>query len=382
MGEGASVSRVNTVSSEDRARLTALTSLDILGTPRERDFDDIVAYVARLCDVPIALISLVGADRQWFKASCGFDSDGTSLDQAICLHALQEETFLEIPDTAADARTRHNKLCQGDAAVRFYAGAVLRLDDGVPVGTLCVLDRRPRQLTDTQRETMELLARQVVRQMQFREALLTQQRLQGEIDHRVKNSLQMVASYLRLQRRGAGGEASDVLSRAEQQVAAIVALHDALNAGGATGTIDLASYLGRIADLLTRTLPANLRIEADFSAAACDGARAGAAAVIVNEFVANSVKHAFPEDRPGLIRLGGTISGGCYKLMLEDDGVGFAGEARLGLGLSIIDAAGRQLGASLDRPASSRGASLVAVFHADSSTRGGAAAAPASAAAG
>ncbi len=356
------MSRTEKGSSTGDARLAALKSLDILDTPRERDFDDIVAYVARLCEVPTALISLVDSDRQWFKASCGFDATGTSLDLAICLHALQEDEILEIPDTRMDPRTRDNPLCEGEDAVLFYAGAILRLDDGVPIGTLCILDRKPRKLSGTQRETLVLLARQVVRQMQLREALSTQKRLQGEIDHRVKNSLQMVASYLRIQRRGALGEASDVLVRAEQQVAAIVALHEALNIAGESGSIDVGRYLGRIADLLSRTLPVNVRMQADFAPALCDGSRAGAAAVIVNEFVANSVKHAFPGDRSGVIQLSGTLADGKYQLTLTDDGVGLGGEGGRGLGMTIVDAAGRQLGASLARPKATQGTVLTATF--------------------
>jgi two-component sensor histidine kinase len=259
--------------------------------------------------------------------------------------------------------------------VRFYSGAILRLDDGTPIGTLCVLDSRPRQLSDTQREMMLLLARQVVRQMQLREALSAQQHLRGEIDHRVKNSLQMVASYLRLQRRGAGSEASDVLRQAEQQVAAIVALHAALNESGSRGAVDIRKYLDRIADLVGRTLPANVRIEADVAPATTDGDRASAAGVIVNEFVANSVKHAFPDDRAGVIRIRGTFDGATYRLTLSDDGLGFSDKQGVGFGLSIIDAAARQLHAKVVRPQADRGSVLAATFQADAVPTGAATAA-------
>jgi two-component sensor histidine kinase len=355
-----------TQTDEERARLAALRSLQILDTGPERDFDDIVAFVAALCETPTALISLVDSDRQWFKAACGFGESETSLDRAICFHALSEETFLEIPDTFLDARTQSNPLCRGDDAVRFYAGAILRLDDGTPIGTLCVLDRRPRRLTDLQRDTMILLARQVVRQIELREALSAQRRLRGEIDHRVKNSLQMVASYLRLQRRGAGGEASDVLRQAEQQVGAIVALHGALNQAGSSGAIDISLYLRQIATLAGRTLPANVHIEADIAPALCDGERAAAVGVIFNEFVSNSVKHAFPDDRDGTIRVRGAFHGGRYELVLSDDGTGLSPTRTGGFGLSIIDAAARQLHAEIARPDAIRGTVLALTFPADS----------------
>jgi two-component sensor histidine kinase len=358
------VERVANKSDSALARITALESLDILDSPRERDFDDIVAYVSALCDVPTALISLVDSERQWFKAACGFDAAETPLDQAICLHTLKEETFLEIHDTAADPRTRDNPLCRGEEPVRFYAGALLRFDD-VPIGTLCVLDRRPRRLTDHQRETMILLARQVVRQMQLRQALSAQGRLRSEIDHRVKNSLQMVASFLRLQRRNAGNEAGEVIRHAEQQVAAIVALHDALHRSGSGGMVDIGAYLERIAALVGQTLPRNISVEAAFDAATCSSERAAAAGVILNEFVANSVKHAFPDDRRGVVRLIGRLDGDTYQLMLSDDGAGRSEATGSGFGLSVIDAAARQLGAEVTWPDSARGTVLAMAFLAE-----------------
>lgn len=347
------------------ARLDRLRALGVLDSPRERDFDDIVAYVARLCDAPIAFISLVDTDRQWFKAAHGFDRSETPLDQTICLHALSEERFVEVSDTALDPRTRDSPLCTGPDGVRFYGGAVLRVDE-VAIGSLCVLDRRPRRLDAAQRDAMILLARQVVRQLQLREALSVQERLRGEIDHRIKNSLQMVASYLRLQRRDAGEAAHEVLRQAEQQVAAIVALHAALGEAGSSGSVDLRLSLGRIAELIGRTLPANVRIATDIAPAIVDSDRAAAAGLILNEFVANSVKHAFPDDGDGRIDVRGAWQGGRYCLVLRDDGVGLGGasdgDGDGGFGMSIMRAAARQLGARMSRPETACGTAMALSF--------------------
>ena len=332
----------------------------ILDTPHERDFDEIVDYVARLCDAPIALITLVEDERQWFKAARGFELRETPVTVSICFHALAEDELLEIPDTAQDPRTAENPFCTGPDAIRFYAGALLRLEGGTPIGTLCVLDRRPRRLTEAQRETLILLARQVVRQIELREALTVQRRLRSEIDHRVKNSLQMVASYLRLQSRGAGEEARELLRLAEQRVAAIVALHAALNETGSAGVVQLDGYLRRIASLIDGSLPPNVRIEADLAPAALGAERAAAAGLIVNEFAANSVKHAFPDDRPGLVQVTGTLVDSRYLLTLNDDGIGLrkGEQAPQGLGLLLIDAAARQLQAEVERPRTSSGSAL------------------------
>ena len=350
---------------ENGSRLDALRATTILDTPRERDFDDIVAYVADLCDVPVCLISLVEDERQWFKAAQGLDVRETPINQSICLHALAEEEILEIPDTSRDPRTSGNSLCQGPNALKFYAGALLRLSGGTAIGTLCVLDRRPRRLDAHQRRTMVLLARQVVRQIELHEALSVQKRLQDEIDHRVKNSLQMVASYLRMQRRGARPEAVEVLLQAEQRVAAVSALHAALNDTGGNGSVALGPYLARIAELLNGSLPENVSVEVDIAPARLPPERAAALGLIVNEFVTNSVKHAFPDYRAGRVRVTGRFDGTSYELSMQDDGIGFALQEAGGLGLSIIEAAAQQLQASTEWPAATAGTALRTRFSAE-----------------
>ncbi|MBM9594351.1 histidine kinase dimerization/phosphoacceptor domain -containing protein [Roseitranquillus sediminis] len=345
-------------------RLGALVATGLVGSAREQDFDDIVAYVAELCEAPVCLISLVEDERQWFKATHGTELRETPISQSICLHALTEDEILEIPDTALDPRTVDNPLCQGPEAFRFYAGALLRLENEIPLGTLCVLDHKPRHLTSHQRRTILLLARQVVRQIELREALAMQKRLQAEIDHRVKNSLQMVASYLRMQRRGASEEACQVLLDAEQRVAAISALHAAINDTGG-GSVPLAHYLGRIAQLLDESLPKNVSVRVAVEEAYVPPERAAALGLIVNEFVTNSVKHAFPNERVGSVTLTGQRNGGLYRLVLADDGTGFSEVTETpSLGLKIIGAASRQLQAKAAWSQDTEGTCLTLSFSA------------------
>ena len=155
-------------------RLDALESYGILDTPPEPAFDDIAKLAALTCDAPIALVSLVGKERQWFKSELGIGMHETPRSMSICATALQEKEMLVIPDLMRDPRFRDNGLVTEPPHVRFYAGAVLRTPEGLPLGTVCVLDHAPRPhgLKDGQAFTLRVLARQVMTQMQLRRALL------------------------------------------------------------------------------------------------------------------------------------------------------------------------------------------------------------------
>ena len=158
---------------EQTARLAALRGYDILDTPPEQAFDDIVGLAADICDAPIALVSLVAEDRQWFKARTGLTQAQTPIGQSVCRHALKQRGLLIVPDLTRDPRTCENPLVTHNPHIRFYAGAPLETPHGVAIGTLCVIDHAPRPagLTLRQAENLERLARQVMAQLELRRAL-------------------------------------------------------------------------------------------------------------------------------------------------------------------------------------------------------------------
>lgn len=172
------------VRGEEAARLAALAAFDILDTPPERGFDDIVHLARRLCAAPVALVSLVDGHRQWFKARAGFPACETDLDRSVCKFVLTEPGVLQIPDLTRDPRTRANPLVTGEPRLRFYAGAPLRTSEGLVLGSLCVLDHAPRPggLSAGQVEDLEALARQVMGQLLLRRSLSDRARAgrQGE----------------------------------------------------------------------------------------------------------------------------------------------------------------------------------------------------------
>lgn len=151
------------------SRRTLLEALGILDTPPEDDYDDIVRIAAAVCRAPTATISLVDAGRQWFKARVGLDVEETPREISFCAHAiLDPDDPLIVGDAAADPRFSDNPLVT-ESGYRFYAGAPIAAD-GMPVGTVCVLDREPRTLTQQQIDVLRMLARQVARMIELRRA--------------------------------------------------------------------------------------------------------------------------------------------------------------------------------------------------------------------
>ena len=161
-------------------RLQSLVDLNVLDSEPEREFDALAHAAAALCRVPISLISLIDAERQWFKANVGLSgTTQTPRDMAFCAHAIRTNGIMEVPDTTLDPRFAQNNLVTSDPSIRFYAGATLRLSDGAHVGTLCVIDRKPRRLSAKQREVLGYLAAAAVQALEGRRALQTKVRAEG-----------------------------------------------------------------------------------------------------------------------------------------------------------------------------------------------------------
>ena len=152
-------------------RLAALRRYGILDTPPEVAFDELTALAALICGTPIALVTLVDEQRQWFKSKVGLDLDETSRDVAFCAHAIHGRDLFEVPDAATDARFADNPLVLDDPHIRFYAGAPILTPEGHGLGTLCVIDRVPRTLTGAQRSALEVLSRAVAAQLEARRGL-------------------------------------------------------------------------------------------------------------------------------------------------------------------------------------------------------------------
>lgn len=160
------------MSSNETARVTALQRYAILDSEPEQAFDDLTLLASYVCKTPIALISLIDEDRQWFKAKVGISAKETSRDIAFCSTAIQQPDVFVVPDALKDERFCKNPLVVSDPNIRFYAGAPLINEDGHALGTLCVIDQTPRELAADQEAALKALSRLVLMQMEFRRNLI------------------------------------------------------------------------------------------------------------------------------------------------------------------------------------------------------------------
>lgn len=155
----------------EQQRLATLRGYEILDTEPEAAFDDLTLLASYVCQTPVALISLIDADRQWFKSKIGVSVTETSRDIAFCASAILQPDVFMVPDTSKDERFAENPLVVSEPKVRFYAGATL-MTQGQALGTLCVVDRVPRELTPEQLEALRALSRQALAQLELRRNLV------------------------------------------------------------------------------------------------------------------------------------------------------------------------------------------------------------------
>lgn len=331
----------------EQARLAALRSYEVIDTDPESEFDDIAQLAARLCDMPVALVNLVDTDHQFVKAAMGTDLRTMPLSQAICAHALLTEEFLEIPDTLADPRTADNPICCGDLNVRFYAGALLTSDNGLPLGALCVLDHRPRELTPMQRDALKVLARQVMAQLDLRRSLRLAETLRLEVDHRVKNSLQSLSAFVGLKARGTESpDAREVLDSVTQNIRTVSMLHELLYKTDAGAAVDLGDFIENVVTFLASAAPSSIQVTCDTAPVRVTSRQAAGVGTLVNELAANAFKYAFPDGQPGTIHFAlSRPDMGTVRLVCTDDGVGPPDdyESGTGLGMKLIAAVAGQL---------------------------------------
>jgi two-component sensor histidine kinase len=351
-------------------RLEALRRYDILDTPVEPAYDAVVNLVADICDMPIAVINLIDSGRQWFKAEKGLGVRELPLDASICAHAILQPGLFVVPDTQKDARFRDNPLVRGDPHLRFYAGALLETKDGLPLGTVCVLDYKPRELNDRQRKLLLLMAQQVMAQLELRVSLREKEEalrissaalaekviLIQEIDHRVQNSLAIVAGILRIQSQQTKSEESrGVLSNAERHVQAIASVHRQLQQADSGSTVDMAIFLHQLCSNLQPS-ESGIQIRCLAKPSAIAAARATTLGLIVNELVTNAIKYAYPS-RQGAVTVEWGWSPASWTLQVSDNGVGLPKDAASlpegGLGTKILHALVPSLNATLEnRPGS------------------------------
>ncbi|WGH78830.1 histidine kinase dimerization/phosphoacceptor domain -containing protein [Jannaschia ovalis] len=335
-------------------RLAAIERYRLGQQAQDGTLDGLVRLASHITGCPVALVSIVHAEAQIFEARIGTDLTQTGLEASVCSHTILGADLLEIEDMRTDLRTADNPLVTDPAdPFLFYAGAPITTADGLPLGSFCVLDRKPRRLDAAQREALSILANQVMQRLDLQEALRQQDALRREVDHRVKNSLANVAVLARQAARQAeGAEARDALTTIERRIRVMAELHaDLYRADDPDAPIAAGAYLTRIVSFLRDVAPPDVELDATFEPLSLSSGRASALGVLVNELASNAFKHAFPNGRGGHIRFRGeVVEGDRYRLTCVDDGIGAAGTGdgdKPGLGQRIMRATASQLDGAL-----------------------------------
>jgi two-component sensor histidine kinase len=353
--------------SAEAHRLAALRSYGILDTPREADFDEVVQVASAVCGTPISVINLIDQGRQWFKAEVGLGVRETPIDSSICAHAILQPDLFIVPDTTLDHRFCDNALVVGDPHLRFYAGALLETPEGFPLGTVCVLDYKPRELDETQKAFLRLMANQVMKLLELRRVAAAERssRLQAEAmvqeketlmregDHRLMNSLQLVQSMLALQSRSASSEETKKqLDMAGNRVLAIATVHKQLHLSGSMEEVDIDDFLRRLCESLKHTAPAQIAaINLTADAARLRSDMASGMGLLVAELVTNSFKYAYPAGEHGNVAVDFKQTSGGWRLQVSDEGrglpEGFDIDQGKGFGMQVVKAFVRRLDATL-----------------------------------
>jgi len=355
-------------------RLDALRGYRILDTRREDAFDDLTRIASQICGTPMALVSLIDEDRQWFKSRVGLDAPQTSRELAFCAHAILQDKVFEVPDALRDIRFHDNALVTGAPHLRFYAGAPLQTPDGHALGTLCVLDRKPRNLSDDQKAALEALARQAMAQMELRRALVEAERtaryrsrLMAVMGHDLKqpvNVINMCLSLLEPELRGEEDQQTLAYARA-----AIQTLSVELDSLAQASRLDQESVkivklpIQRVFDnirdnwsLRARSKGLDLRIVKSDVVIDSDERLLG---TVIGNLVGNAIKYT----EKGGVLVGLRRSGDGYRVEVWDTGVGIPEAQRekifesfnqldcqsegLGLGLAIVRRTAELLGCEI-----------------------------------
>lgn len=353
----------------ENERLRELRRYDILDTEREREFDDLVEIASLFCNTPVSVVNFIDEGRQWFKAEVGLGVRSTPLDTSLCGHVILQGDFVEINDTLLDDRMADNPLCLSDPGFRFYAGAVLKGANDLPLGTLCVLDHRPRELTDGQRKVLRVLSRHIMRELELRIALKSEQTLRQEVDHRVKNSLASIGALLSIKAKREKNDAARMaLEDASGRIRSLSSLHAELHDLDGTQQVSLDTLFDRVAADLRQLLPEAICLNVKTQGARTTPQLANTFLMVVNEFVANSVKHAFGEEH-GEISIEIQTEPDAWTIRCRDDGRAGPEDAErarraAGLGTRVIESVVSAAGASIQWQAEGQGMELLVTWEA------------------
>lgn len=302
-------------------RLATLLRYGVLDTPPEADFDDITRVAALVCKAPIAVVNLVTDTRQFFKSEVGLGLREMPIELSICAKAILEPDMLVVPDLTADTRFASNPLVSGRPHLRFYAGARLDTPEGLPLGTVCVLDyqTRPEGLTVEQREVLRALARQTMAHLELKRAVAMRELLARELSHRIKNVFSVVSGLASASARDSEARAFAAAFRG--RINALAKAHDYVlpNSEG-TGANGGSTVHGLLEVLLLPYDEGGRRIAITGDDLPLGQGAATTLALILHEQATNAIKYGALSNEQGSVHAHCTSSDGLFEISWEERG--------------------------------------------------------------
>lgn len=302
-------------------RLAALLRYGILDTPPEPEFDDITRVAALVCKAPMAVVNLVADTRQFFKSEVGLGVREMPLDVSICARAILEPDILVVPDLADDRRFDCNPLVTGTPHLRFYAGARLDTPEGLPLGTVCVLDYQPRPegLTSEQREVLRALARQTMAHLELKRTIKARDLLARELSHRIKNVFSVVSGLASASSRDS--EARAFAAAFRKRIGALARAHDYVLPGSFSAQKARESTLKGLLEVLLRPYDedgSRIRITGDDLPLGPSAATT--LALILHEQATNAIKYGALSNAEGRVYVDCRAGGESFEITWEEQG--------------------------------------------------------------
>lgn len=302
-------------------RLAALLRYGVLDTPPEPEFDNITRVAALVCKAPMAVVNLVADTRQFFKSETGLGVREMPLDVSICARAILEPEILVVPDLAEDRRFDCNPLVTGSPHLRFYAGARLDTPEGLPLGTVCVLDDQPRPegLTSDQQEVLRALARQTMAHLELTRTIKARDLLARELSHRIKNVFSVVSGLASASARDS--EARAFVAAFRERIGALARAQDYVLPGSFSARNERESTVkGLLKVLLHPYDDDGRRIRITGDDLPLGQSAATTLALILHEQATNAIKYGALSNAEGRVRVDCRTCGESFEILWEEQG--------------------------------------------------------------
>lgn len=324
---------------DETRRLASLFGYDVLDSEREGVFDELTELAASICETPIALISLVDESRQWFKSRVGLDATQTSRDVAFCAHAILQPGLFVVSDTMKDERFTDNPLVTGEPHIRFYAGAPLFTADGHGLGTLCVIDRKPRELTEKQLKSLGVLRTHVLKLLELRrltrELDMSYQELEAfsyTISHDLRAPLRAINGFSQIlleeHAENLNAEAQDLIEqirdsglRMNQLTSDLIDLARVSRQQIEIRDVDLSQIAQEVITELAKTDP-DRQVDIEVQPGLTALGDPGLLRVVLTNLIDNAWKFTSKSARPR-IEFGASQQDRASEFFVRDNGVGF-----------------------------------------------------------